>query len=105
MTAPDHTLKPFKKPLAQIEGGSDCPFSWTDLSHDLCDRDSEGGVAVQNGDMNLELRRLTIKVSRHEALTQQVHAMYVGFDAASAVVAAPSIARQAHPQDAAESGY
>lgn len=47
------------------------PFSRTDLSHGLRDGDAEGGVAVENGDTNLELRHLTVEVSRHEALTQQ----------------------------------
>jgi hypothetical protein len=62
----------------------------TDLSRDLRDRDAERGEAVQDGDTNLELCDLMVEVSRHETLTQQFHTMHLGFDAASAVVAAPS---------------
>ena len=79
MTAPDHTLTPFKNHLHQrghpymhksSDGGA-VPFFWTDLSHDLRDGDAERGVAVQNGDTNLELRHLTVEVSRNEELARQ----------------------------------
>ena len=60
-------------------------------------RQAEGGVPVaeicrEHGMMPLPGNGLP---ANHER---------VGFDAASAVVTAPSIARQAHPQDAAERG-
>ena len=43
-----------------------------------------------NGDTDLEFSHLTVEVPRHQALAQQFHTMHLGFDAASAVVAAPS---------------
>jgi hypothetical protein len=94
----------FRGYVAQIGWWSDCPFYQTDLSHDLRDGDAEGGVAFEDANTDLELRDLTVKVPRHETLAQQFHTMHLGFDAASAVVSAPSIARQAHPKDAAERG-
>ena len=45
-------------------------------------RYAECGEAVQDGDTDLELRDLAVEVPRHEALTQQFHAMHFGFDAA-----------------------
>jgi len=60
------------------------------LSHDLCAGRCERGEAVQDGNTNLELRDLTVEVPRHEALTQWFHTVHPGFDAASAVTAAPS---------------
>ena len=98
MTAPDHTLKPFKNHLHQrghpyIHKSVDwqaSPFPQTDLSHGLCDRDAERGVAVQNGDTDLELGDLTVEVPSHEPLAQQFHAMHLRLDAASAVISAPS---------------
>ena len=55
MTAPDHTLKPFKNNLHQrghpyMHKSSDrrsFPFPPADLSHSLCDRYTERGEAVQ----------------------------------------------------------
>ena len=61
----------------------------SDLSHDLRDGDAERGEAVQDGNTNLELRDLTVKVPRQEALAQQFHTMHLGLDAAPAVIAAP----------------
>lgn len=49
-----------------------------------------GGVAVQNGDADLELRDLAVKVPRHEPLAQQLHAVHLCLDAAPAVISAPS---------------
>ena len=66
------------------------PFPRTDLFHGLCDRYAERGVAVQDGDPDLELRNLTVEVPRHEPLAHQFHAMHLRFDATSAVVSAPS---------------
>lgn len=45
--------------IAQIRLRPDCPYSRTDLSYDLCDRDAERGLAVQHGNANLELRDLS----------------------------------------------
>jgi hypothetical protein len=45
---------------------------------------------VENDNTGLELGNLTVEVPRHEALTRQFHAMHLGFDAASAVIADPS---------------
>jgi len=41
-------------------------------------------------DTNLKLRNLTVEVPRHQAPAQQFHTIHLGFDAALAVVAAPS---------------
>ena len=38
----------------------------------------------------MELGDLTIEILRHEALAEQFDAVHLGFDAASAVIAAPS---------------
>jgi hypothetical protein len=69
---------------------AELPHLRTELSNDLRNGDAERGEAVQSGDTNLELRHLTVEVTRHEALTQQFDTGHLGFDAASAVVAAPS---------------
>ncbi len=42
------------------------PFYWTDLSHSLRDGYAECGVAVQDGDTDLEFRDRAVKVPRHE---------------------------------------
>jgi hypothetical protein len=84
--------------VVQIGWLSDRRYTRTDVSQDLGDGDAAGGVAVQNGHTNLELRHLTVEVWRHEALTRPFHtpfhtpfhAMHLGFDAAPAVVTAPS---------------
>ena len=62
------------------------PFLWTDLSDELCDGCAERGEAVQDGDTNLELRNLTVEVTRHETLTQKLYAVHLCFDAAPAVI-------------------
>ena len=41
------------------------------MSHGLCDRYAECGVAVQDGDPDLELRDLTVEVPCHEPLAHQ----------------------------------
>ena len=56
----------------------------------LIGRYAQCGWAVEHGDADLELCNLVVEVSRHEALSQQFHTMHLGFDAASAVVSAPS---------------
>ena len=78
------------------------PLSQTDSSHRFCDGDATCGVAIQDRDTHLNLRDLAVEVTRHEALTQQFHAMHplpgsgllanherVCLDATSAVVSAP----------------
>jgi hypothetical protein len=66
---------------------TDFPYPRTDLSHDLCDGYAKGGEAVPDGDADLKLRDLTIKVPRGQALAQQFDTVHPGFDAASAVTA------------------
>ena len=48
------------------------PCIWTDLSHGFSDGRAERGKAVQDGDTDLELGDLTIKVPRGQTLTQAV---------------------------------
>jgi hypothetical protein len=79
-----------KGSVAQIGRRAECPFFRTDLSCDLRDWDAERGVAVQHGDTDLELRDLTVEVPRRKALTQEFDAVHLRFDAASAVISAPS---------------
>jgi len=83
--------------VAEIGWCRGFPFPRTDLSRGLCDRDAERGVAVQNGDTDLKFRDPSVEVPRHEALPQQFHAVHPRFDAASAVVSAPS-----SPEDTTE---
>jgi len=76
------------------------PFARTDASCDFSDGNAGRGEAVQDGDTDLELGNLTVKVPSGQALAPQFQTMDPGFDAAFAVVAAPSIARHAlwsHP--------
>lgn len=46
------------------------------LAHCFRDGDAKRGVAIQDGDAHLNLSDLAIKITRHEALTQQFHAMH-----------------------------
>ena len=69
---------------------TDCPFPRADLSCGFRDGDAESGVAVEHGDADLELGDLAIEIARHEALTQQFHAMHLRLDAAPAVVSGPT---------------
>ena len=80
----------FKGSVAQIACWPRFPFPRTDLSHGFRDRYAERGVAVQDGDADLELGDLTVEVPSHEPLAQQLHAMHLRLDAASAVISAPS---------------
>ena len=75
-----------------------------DLSCGRCDGYAECGEAVQDGRTSLELSDLTVEVPHHEALAWQFDTVHPCLDAAPSMVTAPSIARQAHPQDAAERG-
>ena len=76
---------------------AEVPLSRTDLSHGFRDGYAERDVTVQDGDADLEFCDLTIEVPRHEPLAHQLHTMHLCFDAASAVVSAPS-----SPERAAE---
>ena len=60
------------------------PHPRTESSRDLCDGYAERDISVQEGNADLELSDLTIKVPRAQALAQQFHAMHLGLDAASA---------------------
>ena len=76
--------------VAQICWWPRFPFPRTDLSHSFRYGYAERGVAVENRDANLEFGDLSIEVPRHEPLAQQFDTMHLRFDAASAVVSAPS---------------
>ena len=95
--------------LHKSGSGRSSPFPRTDLFHDVCDGYAERGEAVENGDANLELRNLTVEVpsgqtlkrpdvdpavSHNASTDRQGHVKHdperFGFDAASAVIAAPS---------------
>jgi hypothetical protein len=49
---------------------SEVPLSRRDSSHGFCDRYAKSGVAVEDGDADLDFRDLPFKVPRHERLTQ-----------------------------------
>ena len=83
-------LAPQSGSVAQIGWQADLPCPRTDSSHGFSDGYAKRGDAVQDGDTDLELGHLTIEVPRHEAMTQQFHAVHFGFDAALSVIAAPS---------------
>lgn len=70
--------------------GRGFPLPRTDLSHGFCDGYAERGEAVQDGHTDLELGDLTIEVPCAQPLAQQFQTMHLGFDAAPAVVTAPS---------------
>jgi len=76
--------------VAQISRRPQFPFPWADSSYALRDGNSERGVSVQDGNADMEFGDLAVEVPCHEALPQEFHAMHLGFDAASAVVSAPS---------------
>lgn len=61
-----------------------------DFSHSFRDGYAERGVAVQDGDADLDLCDLSVEVPRPEALAQQFDTMHLRFDVASVVVAVPS---------------
>ena len=81
---------PRRGSAAQIGFHADLPFPGWDLSHGFCDGYAQRGEAVQDDHADLELGHLTVEAPCHEALAQQFHTMHLGFDAASAVIAAPS---------------
>ena len=61
---------------------SEVPLPRTDLSHSFRDGYAERGVAVQDGDADLEFGNLTVEVQCHEPLAQQFHAVHLCLDAA-----------------------
>jgi transposase InsO family protein len=56
--------------VAQIGLRVSFPFSQTDLAYCLCDRYAKSGVAVEDGDADLDFRGLSFEVPRHERLAQ-----------------------------------
>ena len=48
------------------------------------------GVAVKNGDADLEFSNLAVEVPSHEALARQFHTVHLRFDAAPSVISAPT---------------
>jgi hypothetical protein len=56
--------------VAQIGLRVSFPFPQTDLAYCLCDRYAKSGVAVEDGDADLDFRDLPFEVPRHERLTQ-----------------------------------
>ena len=75
--------------VAQIDLRPRFPLPRTDLFYGNGSRYAKSSVAVENGSANLNLRDLSVEVTRHEALAQKFHAKHFGLDAASAVVSAP----------------
>ena len=67
----------------------DSPFPWTKLSHGFRDGYAERSVAVHDCDTDLYLCNLSLEVPRHEALSQEFHAVNLYFGPAPAVVSAP----------------
>jgi len=65
------------------------PLSRRDLSYGLCDGYAKSGVAVQDGDTDLDFCDLPVEVSRHQGLAEKLDAVHLGLDTASAVVSAP----------------
>ncbi|PXW80550.1 hypothetical protein BZA02_10539 [Ruegeria sp. P4] len=50
---------------------------------------SERGIAVQHGNTNLQLGDLAVEASGHEGLAEQLDAVPLSLDTASAMVATP----------------
>ena len=76
--------------VAQIDCRSGSPFPRTDSSYSFSEGYAERGEAVQNGYTDLELSYLTVKVQRSQTLAEQFDTVHFRFDAAPAVIAAPS---------------
>lgn len=66
------------------------PYPRAESSYGFSEGYSERGKAVQVGDTDLELGDPTVEVPSGQTLAQQFHTMHLGFDVASAVIAAPS---------------
>lgn len=45
----------------------------------ICDRDAKRGVTVHDGNTDLDLHDLPVKVSCHEVLSQQFHTVHLRF--------------------------
>lgn len=73
------------------------PFPRIHFAYRFRDGYAKSCVAVEDSDTDMDLRDLPIKVPRHKRLAEQFHAMHLRFNAASAVVSAPSL-----PQGAAQ---
>lgn len=74
------------------------PLDMTDYSYGLCcGRRATSGVAVENGDTDLDFGDLPVEGPRHEALSHDFSKMHLARDAASALVFAPT-----SPDSAAE---
>ena len=67
------------------------PFPWSDLSHGFSGGYAGRGEAVQDGVTDVELGNLTVEVPSGQTLAQHFHTLHLGFDAASAVIAGPSL--------------
>ena len=68
-----------------------------DLAYGNGTRYAKSCEAVQDRGTDLDLRNLPIEVARREALTEELHTMHLGFDAAPAVVSS-----QVSPQCASQ---
>ena len=97
MTAPDHTLKPFKNHLHQrghpyMSQSGDGRISPFPVGTDPTASGTGMPKAVKpfRTARHMELGDLTIEVPRHEVLAEQFDTVHLGFDSASAVIAAPS---------------
>lgn len=55
-----------------VQIGLNVGFSFTqpDLPYGLCDRYAKSGVAVEDGDADLDFRDLPLEIPRHERLAQ-----------------------------------
>jgi hypothetical protein len=65
--------------VAQIGLRVSFPFPQTDLAYCLCDRYAKSGVAVEDGDADLDFRDLPFEVPRHERLTRKFQTMHFRF--------------------------
>ncbi len=83
---------------------AELPLSPRRSADGSCDGDAERGIAVEDGDADLEFGGLAVEVAGHELLPEELHAVHLGLGAASAVVSAPSAPdRAAEALDGAQS--
>ena len=75
--------------VAQSSRCPDFPFPQTHLTHGLRDGYAECGISVHDGNADLDLGDVAVEVPRHEALSQQLHAVHLCLGPASAVVSTP----------------
>lgn len=76
--------------VAQIGERAHFPFPRTDIPYGLCYGYAKSGVAIEDGEADLNFCDLPIKVSCHQGLAKKLDAVHLGLDAAPAVVSAPS---------------